>query len=375
MIEALTREPQLAQRAAKHIADRILASTVAGTRLPSVRQLAAMLGVSVPTVRAAQALLAQEGRLAIRHGSGTFASERRHGRQIGILSELNLLDHGIGRFYPAVATALTSALEARGADARLYLGTALGAAEESSDSSCPSFWADAASGRLDGGVVLTSKPTSAWERRRIDCPIPLVGDKTGHQVQPHTDGIVAAAVRRLAARGCRRLGLLSWHVVESFQQAVDACGLRTRDAWIRSDLNPTVRGSGWEEFREVWLASDEKPDGMVILDDMLFHDAQMAVFELGIRVPQDLQLAVETNRDASPPIRLPIDAIEIDPAEMAGMLAELLLRRLSGDTGIPSSQFLSFREVPMRDDEDADEMAVPAVRETFRDLVLAGQTP
>lgn len=317
-----------------------------GDRLPGMRALCRRFGVSINTIGAAIDLLAGDGLVTRRQGSGVFVSSRPPRRRVGILSELNLFHPGIGRFYPAVADALKSRLEERDAAAYLYVGTALGGAAETETTTCPGFWADAAAGRLDGAVILTTKSTAALGKLIQACPIPAVGDKTDHTVMLDTAGIVTAAVRRLAGRGCRRLGLLASHVVEPFRQAVGDCGLATDDAWIRHDFNPAIRGSGWDEFREIWRAPGGKPDGLVILDDMLFADAQLAVFELGVRVPADLRLVVQTNRGASPPSRLPIDAIEVDPREMAAALADLLVKRLDGAPFAPVTRMLSFREVP-----------------------------
>jgi DNA-binding LacI/PurR family transcriptional regulator len=316
-----------------------------GERLPGMRLLCRRFGVSINTVGAAIDLLARDGLIIVRQGSGVYVADRCPRRRVGILSELNLFHPGIGRFYPAVADALKARLEERGEEVRLYVGTALGTADESGDSTCPGFWADAEAGHLAGAVILTTKSTSAFGERLHACPIPMVGDKTEFSAILDTAGIITAAVRRLAAHGCRRLGLLSWRTVEPFRRAVKECGLATDDAWIRSDLNPAVRGAGWDEFREIWGAGGQKPDGLVILDDMLYHDAQMAMFELGVRVPGDLHLVVQTSRGASPPSRLPVDAIEVDPVELASALADLLGRRLGGEPLAPVTRILSYREV------------------------------
>jgi DNA-binding LacI/PurR family transcriptional regulator len=90
-----------------------------------------------------------------------------------------------------------------------------------------------------------------------------------------------------------------------------------------------------------------KPDGLVILDDMLFLDAQMAMLELGVRVPDDLRLVVQTNRGAEVPFRVPVDAIEIDPAEAAVALADAILKRVRGEALPPKPPRLSFREIEM----------------------------
>jgi DNA-binding FadR family transcriptional regulator len=47
-----------------------------GTRLPTIAKLSRELGVSTNTVRSALTILEQEGLVELRHGSGTYVTER-----------------------------------------------------------------------------------------------------------------------------------------------------------------------------------------------------------------------------------------------------------------------------------------------------------
>jgi DNA-binding LacI/PurR family transcriptional regulator len=80
---------------------------------------------------------------------------------------------------------------------------------------------------------------------------------------------------------------------------------------------------------------------------MLFLDAQMAMLELGVRVPEDLRLVVQTNRGSEVPFRVSVDAIEIDPAEAAVALADAILKRVRGEALPPNPPKLAFREMEM----------------------------
>lgn len=75
---------QVAQGLASHIEQGVLSG---GTALPAERDLAGRLGVSRVTVRQALALLAQQGLLTRRHGSGTFVNRpERAARPLGLLT-------------------------------------------------------------------------------------------------------------------------------------------------------------------------------------------------------------------------------------------------------------------------------------------------
>jgi hypothetical protein len=149
------------------------------------------------------------------------------------------------------------------------------------------------------------------------------------------------------------------NAVEPFKRTVAECGMTTTDAWLKGDTNPNLAGAGWDEFREIWAASREKPDGLVILDDMLFSDAQMAIFELGVDVPRQLRLAAQFNRGSEVPLRVPVTAIEIDPAEAAKALADMLLQRLRGDAPAPITHTLAFREIAVPEPPTATDRPRP----------------
>lgn len=345
MINSVIERARLHDQIAKILRNHMVTKLKAGDRLEPVHALAKRLRVSVNTLRSALMILTKEGLIESRQGSGTYVTQRQPRWRIGILSELDLFDDRISHHWRATAGALQSQLETMGAEPQLYMGHVVGGGPVSSEPTCPRFWADAAAGRLDGAVILDVPSTQAWRQRVAECPVPAVGAMTEHLVEIDSAGIVTAAARRLAARGCQRLGLMAWQAVQPFHRAVSAAGLTTTDAWIRCDLDPAVRGAGWDEFREIWTATGDKPDGLVILDDMLYADAQLAILELGVRVPQDLQLAVLTNRGGRAAPRLAVTAYEIDPHEKAAMLAELLWQRLRGEPVAPVTRLLSFREL------------------------------
>jgi len=329
---------QVAQRLRREIA----ADCQPGEQLPGMHTLRQRFGVSINTIGAALDILAGEGVVVKRRGSGVYVSEQR--QRIGILSELDIFDARISPYFRAVAGELKRHLTAKGAEPRLYLGNAEPGIKEDAPT-CPQFWTDIDSGMLDGAVILDTPATKAWRKRITACAIPVVGSQTNYLADIDLQQVVKVAVQRLKQQGCQRLGLLAWRTRDVFIQAVNDNGLETRDAWIRTDIDPALRGAGWDEFREIWLDCAQRPDGLVVLDDMLFNDAQLAILQLGISIPSDLQLAVLTNRDMSPPLRLPAIVLEIDPRDIATGLADMLLSRLRGENLAEQTRLIPFREV------------------------------
>ncbi len=304
--------------------------------------------VSINTIGAALDVLATEGLVEKQRGSGVYVSERACRKRIGILSELDLFDTRIGPYWRRLAGEVKIALEAEGHLPRLYVGNAEPGPGVSDEPTCPQFWEDAASNRLDGAVILDAPAGERWYERVRTIPFPAVGAWTTYDASVDRIAITQAAVARLAEQGCRRLGLIAWHGEADFIEAVKDHGLATCDGWIRASLDPSMRGTGWEEFREIWAARAGRPDGLLILDDMLFADAQLAMLELGVKVPETLRLAVLTSRNASPSLRLPLTAFEIDPAEVAAGLVQMLRQRLAGELTAPVSRRVPFYEVAVR---------------------------
>jgi GntR family transcriptional regulator, arabinose operon transcriptional repressor len=333
----------LPQQIASVLRQELSRTFKAGDKLPTMHVLRERFRVSINTIGAALDMLAQQGVVEKRRGSGVYVRARAHCRRVGILSELSLFDHRISFYFRAVAGHLNQRLRQAGVVVKLYTGCAEPGPGKSDIPTCPQFWEDIAAGVLDGAVVLDTPATDAWYFRLRDCPIPLVGPMTDYDAVLDTPGMVQAGVKLLAAQGCRRLGMLAGQGVADFTRAVTVAGLTTDPLWISGDLDPALRGGGWEQFRELWAARAGRPDGLLTMDDMLFGEAQLAIYELGVRVPEQLRLAVLMNHDASPVIRLPVSTLEVDPGERAILLADMLLARLAGTLTVPTTKLLPFR--------------------------------
>lgn len=338
-----TRTPNLPQQVAAVLRQELGHRFKAGDKLPGMHLLRQRFGVSINTIGAALDILAGDGLLERRRGSGVYVAERAFSRRLGILSELDLFDHRISPHFRAVAGSLNQRLRETGATVKIYAGHAEPGPGKSDTPTCPQFWEDVAAGRLDGAVILDTPATDAWYFRLQACPIPLVGPLTNYDAELDVPGMMQAAVMQLAVQGCRRLGMLSAQPSRDFASAVATAGLETHPSWMGCGLETALRGGGWEQFRDIWSSRAGRPEGLVILDDMLFADAQLAIYELGVRVPAQLRLAVLVNRDASPIIRLPVTTLELDPGERAAMLTDMLLARLQGNLSTPTKKLLPFR--------------------------------
>ena len=254
------------------------------------------------------------------------------GLRVGVLSELNLLGTDI-EYFRDLASQTLCELRARGMAPMLFNGT-VRPGEVSDAVTCPEFWDAVAQHRLDAAVILDVPSTEAWYDRVEALAVPAVGDFTPFSLE-NDRGMIVPGLRELRRQGASKIALLAWNrgnTLSLFQKELGELGLSTSPHWIRGDFNPALPGSGWETFREIWSARPEKPDGLLVTDNVFFHGAVQAIRELGIAVPQELRIVTHANRDGpvAPPT-LSHTRFECDPRADAQIFVDLLARRLAGE--------------------------------------------
>lgn len=364
-MEDLGSKQSLVEQVAARLRRDFLTHAQPATRLPPVRRLAADLGVSITTLRAAQALLAREGLLQLRHGLGVFVAGPAPARWIGIVSELDLCAPRTSCYFTRRASRLRALLAEQGFQAELYIGLSQ-PGEHREQPSCGRLLADLEAGRLTGLVFIDAPETHAWRQFIDGLQVPAVGALTPYAVGPEPAHFVELGVAELQRQGCRNLAMLTWdhRMAGPFFEEVATRGLQTLRNWVRTDLHPQHAGAGWEELREIWSAGREKPDGLLVGDDLLMDDAAGAILELGIRVPEQLRIVTHSNRGSA--IRLPLPATRIvqDPEDAARATLRLLLPRLAGQTPPAGSG-----EVPLTVEQVAPHgvVAAPRVATAHRD--------
>jgi DNA-binding LacI/PurR family transcriptional regulator len=330
-----------------------------------VRELATLVDVSVKTLRAAQTLLARDGLLEIRHGSGVYLTERAKPRWIGIYTALNVLQPRTSSFHTLALNALRQYFANHGFQAEIYIGQAAPGDREQYPSS-QRFVEDVAAGRFAGVVIQSAPQTAGWDEWAGGLRVPAVGRYTPYDVEARYDEMVRRSVSHLIGQGCRRIAMLSFAPGAgevALKNALTGCGLDYRAEWVRQDLHPMLSGAGWEEFREIWMARREKPDGLIAADDVLFDEARIAIQELGIHVPEQLRIVTHANKGAARRYPFPVTEIQLDPEQYAEALGGMLVKRLSGEAVEPPGATLPFEMV------EATPVAVPVAAKTAPRIV------
>ena len=334
-MRARGRHAMLAERIARDHRALFLKPGKPGGRLPPVRQLAGELGVCVKTVRAVQSLLAEQGLLDIRHGSGVYVVRQPGVLPVGIYTHFDVLQPGTSTFHLQVPHDLRLWFQARGQEAEIYIGQAL-PDEQPPIRSGSRFETDVRASQLAGLVLLTVPSTESWRAWIERLPLPVVGAGTPYTVETDNEGMVREGVRLLAADGCRRIALLAGHNMgglrDTFARALADVGLPRHPEWMHGNVNPMFPGAGWEEFRALWTASRTKPDAILVTDDVLFQDASRAILELGIAVPDKLRIVSHANAGIMRHYPFDMTLLQVDPMDYAERLGDMLMRLLNGET-------------------------------------------
>ncbi len=384
---AFTTQSIVRSNLAKQITDvlrrEIMAHYKPGQIMPPIMEMAKGFGVSYQTVRESLSVLETQGLVERRSGSGTYVCDWNAGRHVAVWCERDIFDPHASYFYRYVPRQLVRFFQAQGFSAKLYVGDVSHAEPPRADLTCTEF-AQALDSHQIRGVLALDEPTgSGWLELLRGKDIPVVRSREINEPSGSCCPLIydprksQMGAEYLLRHGRRRIALMQWleprlpgvprsdPVLDSFQKALAAAGAAVNQSWIRNDLPPGAPGAGWEEFREIWASSREKPDGLVVCDDVLFLGAAMAICQLGIRVPEDLLVVTHFNKGSGLTSPFPIVKLQVDPNEFVQEFGQMLLSRIQGEAAESSEVNIEIVETDRAtaaapDDKGIDRAGAPA---------------
>lgn len=140
----------------------------------------------------------------------------------------------------------------------------------------------------------------------------------------------------LHREGARRIALLSAR--SSWAWTLE--GEHAYESWCAErGLRPFVAHVSVDRFEAdsyraacALLDADEPPDALIASAEQYSEGATRACRERGVRIPEDLMLAIGIDNRFAQQSDPPITAIDLRPADQAGAAVDMLLKRLNGET-------------------------------------------
>ncbi len=326
----------LHERVAQQILRDIKGLSV-GDKLEPMRDLARRHAVSLVTAREALLLLERDGWLRVRPGCGCYiARPQVSDRHIAILVELDILQPGVSPYFHRVVNRLRQSLSSHKRSFRLHIGCATVDAKTVGDPTSHGFMEDLENDHVSGVLAVATAPRASLVDPLKARGIPIVGmDSIGAfngTVCMDYGGMLRLGAESLIAQGCRKLARIgglyqnyaTGRILDDFEKTILAHGLRCRREWSRTAIHPGRRGAGWDDFRELWNAHREKPDGLLVADDMMLADVAAAIHELRIEVPRQLKVVLATSQGIPHHAPFPLRRIENNPETVADNMVGLL---------------------------------------------------
>ncbi|MDD2710349.1 MAG: LacI family DNA-binding transcriptional regulator [Verrucomicrobiae bacterium] len=306
-----------------------------GRRLDSVRAMAKRFSVSTTTIGQVMAILNQQGLIQRRHGSGIYIAERRDSQYVGILSELDITSPGVSFFFPRVIQQFKRFFDGQNLKAKIYVGEQTSANPVKAP--CREFLGDLKEGLLGGLAVLFAQPDSKWIPLLRKKQIPVIGPPpfSEYEVRSDTEEMIRMGLRFFIEKGRKRIAVMGWSSGKNwpektaFEKLMNDAGLKIHENWLCHDLHHGPANAGMEEFGKLWRSEKEKPDALLVCDDLLFRNAAMSLLSLRINVPEDLLVVSHSNKGSGIAAPFPVQYLELDPDEYAYACGETLLQLLN----------------------------------------------
>jgi DNA-binding LacI/PurR family transcriptional regulator len=171
--------------------------------------------------------------------------------------------------------------------------------------------------------------------------------------------LVKLGVDALKQQGCRQLGFLkpwcTWEAAQAPLYSEDAKAFRDFLAAESLPYNPdlvweartlplgdeyrraltvpdTAQEQGYQALMSLFTGPYPRPDGLVILDDMMTRGALAAVRQLGLKLGKDLHIATHANKGSATlsDYRHELSLIEVDTSQLVNAMFASLEGLMAG---------------------------------------------
>ena len=275
-----------------------------GDRLPSVRQLAGHLSISVNTVRSVYQKLEAHGLAETRHGAGTHALATDAGRLAQIAAAAR--SHTVGIILPSLTNPFYHALLAGIEEVAHHDRTMLFVTNTHDDpSEAWRYFAQLSAKQVDGIIVVSHDtsgflPLSTGSSGNQTPVLPIVTvdwpEAADYAVTMDLQSVGYQATRHLLEHGHRRAGLITSDpdsanvkpIYAGYCRALQETGLDP-DPALTACVPAFDMAAGAEGARKL-LALPQPPTAVFAIADTLALGAVCVIKAAGLRIPQDIAL-------------------------------------------------------------------------------------
>lgn len=324
-----------------------------GAKLPTMQQLSAELGISVMTLNRALSELEAQNIVVRRQGSGTYVNENLGQKTVGLIYDRALIGTSASPFAALLLEEAGRRAHENGEKFSMYLS-------EPAPSGLPvheDLSEDIRERKMSGLLLMSSQtPAIAW---LVKQKLPLVSlsylPLTPHRVRIWHAQTAYLGALELAKQGAQRIalwlpagvgigratGAASFEELDFFQRALGESGLKFDPQLVYNLENLTDQIQAGVSNQEQGLdaansvfGGKNRPDGVVILDDMMTRGALTALAQLGIRPGADVKIASHTNVGAQTLFgyEKSLVLLDFDPSQVAAAMFEMLETLMAGET-------------------------------------------
>ncbi len=308
------------------------------TRLPTTEQLSRRWHTHIRNVQLALTTLTREGWLVRRPRKGTFvrAREKRLTR-IGIYASRELCLNPIARFGQEVMSALAERMDRLEIKHDLWM-------DPRPDEALGEEWTDLSEAiRRQEMQALIAVSVSLDLRKWLDhlpVPVAYLGDNLPTSVGFSQQQYLELSLRRLKEQGCRTVGWITgapptWVAYfDRFFDLIKQLRLRMKSEWMyigtQEHRMHQIELFGYERFCALWRQR-ERPQGLLVEDDVTARGVIAAILAQRVRVPEELKVVFQGNAEIPTICPFPATFVEGSCGEMAEALLQQAQRSFRGE--------------------------------------------
>ena len=320
-------------------------------KLPTVAQLRREFGVSIATLDTVLTRLENQNVITRRQGSGIYVSPYLHKKTVGLVCAPEFFRAEISPFWSEIVEELRVRASLEGEVFRFYLGLPAGRSQVPVHEDLQD---DVAERRLDGVFFIGNNPDAIQWLEAQNVAVVNFAGRAHFKVGIDYRDLIEQAVDALIGAGCRRIALMSpFHYREKINEIKRSSHayffertLKTRGLDFRPELvwdAASVLGTELQSYQEQGFDAAQKifcgegvarPDGLVVIDDMMTRGALAGLKKLGLAPGVDVQIASHANRGSGvlQGEEKQLMLLEVDPAEIVKAMFALLNSLMNKET-------------------------------------------